>query len=452
LGSAARIVPAAVARGIPLLEDSGGAPERPSGNLRPAPRTSEATTLSARPPDAVVVGAGILGLASACELLRRRPDWAIVVIEKEPVPARHQTGRNSGVIHSGVYYAPGSLKARLCRRGRELLLGFCEEAGIPYDLCGKVIVATDDGERPALGELARRGRANGVEIEEIDADRLRELEPHCRGAAALHLRETGILDFGAVTRALAARFESAGGELLLGARVLALDERRDEVRIETTRGDLSARYLIACAGVHADALAGERASETRILPFRGDYFALRPEARRLCRNLIYPVPDPRFPFLGVHVNRRPDGEVWAGPNAVLALAKEGYRRRDLKPPDAWEALTYPGFLRLARRYWRTGALELYRDLFRRAYAAQARRYLPELEAEDLLPAPAGIRAQAVARDGSLVDDFLFARSPRAVHVRNAPSPAATSALAIAEHVVSEALAVFDEPAVQPGDV
>lgn len=390
-------------------------------------------------PDALVVGGGILGLATALELAQRRPEWRVTVLEKEPEPARHQSGRNSGVVHTGVYYAPDSLKARLCREGRNLLRGLCAEEEVAYDACGKVIVAAEAAEVPALEVLEERAAANGVLAERIGPERLRELEPHCTGVSALHLPETALVDFRLVARALARRLEGHGGELRLGTRVTGLRETAEGVRVATADGELLAGRVVACAGVHADALAGEDGGATRILPFRGDYFALRPGARRLCRNLIYPVPDPRFPFLGVHVNRRPDGQVWAGPNAVVALAREGYRRRDVDLGEAWETLSYPGFLRLVRRYWRLGALELVRDLVRSAYAAQARRYLPDLTAADLEPAPAGIRAQAVARDGSLVDDFLFSHSERILHVRNAPSPGATSSLAIARHIADRSL-------------
>jgi L-2-hydroxyglutarate oxidase LhgO len=396
--------------------------------------------------DVVVVGAGVLGLATAVELLRRRPDWAVLVLEKEAAPALHQTGRNSGVIHSGVYYAPGSLKAKLCTWGRELLIEFCDEEGVPYEVCGKVIVATDEAERPALAELHRRAMANGVPASAVDGARLRELEPHCSGVAALHLPTTGLVDFRLVAGALARRLEALGGRLLLDTRVVRIDEGVRGVRVATSRGTVGASYAVSCAGLQADRVAGTSAGGTAIVPFRGDYFALREQARRLCRNLIYPVPDPRFPFLGVHVNRRPDGEVWAGPNAVMALAREGYRRSDVNLRDAWETLSSRAFRRLVRRYWRLGLLELYRDLSRRAYAAQARRYLPELEADDLVGAPAGIRAQALAPDGTLVDDFLFVESSRVVHVQNAPSPAATSSLAIAAHIADRALSLFDADA------
>ncbi len=348
--------------------------------------------------DVAVVGGGILGLATAVEILRRRPGTGVLVLEKEREPALHQTGRNSGVIHTGVYYEPGSLKARLCTEGRRLLVAFCEEERIPYELCGKVIVAVDEGELARLDELERRAAANGVAARRIGAAALRELEPHCAGIAALHLPETGLVDYRLVARALARRLSASGGTLRCGVRVGRISESPHGVRLETTDGDVIAERVVACAGVHADDLARADGAHVRILPFRGDYFALSDEAARLCRNLIYPVPDPQFPFLGVHVNRRPDGAVWAGPNAVVALAYEGYRRRDVAPREAWRTLAYPGFLRLARRYWRLGTLEVVRDLLKSAYAAQARRYLPELRASDLSFAPAGIRAQAVTRE------------------------------------------------------
>lgn len=400
-----------------------------------------AASLPARA-DVALVGAGILGLATAAELRRRRPDWEVVVVEKEPAPALHQTGRSSGVVHTGVYYEPNSLKASLCRRGRRLLLEHCEQEDVPYDICGKVIVATEERELAALDELERRAGLNDVSAERIGPERLRELEPHCRGLAALHLSETALVDFRLVAESLARRLEAAGTPVVTGAGVDRIRELPRGLVLETSLGELEASYAIACAGVHADRLAGDHNRGSRIVPFRGDYFALRAHARSLCRNLIYPVPDPRFPFLGVHVNRRPDGQVWAGPNAVVALAREGYRRRDVSMRDAWATLAYPGFLRLARKHWRLGLREVYRDLSRSAYAAQARRYLPDLRADDLVPAPAGIRAQAVRRDGTLLDDFLFTETARMIHVRNAPSPGATSSLAIAEHIAERALASF----------
>jgi L-2-hydroxyglutarate oxidase LhgO len=395
-----------------------------------------------------VVGAGILGLATAAELLERRPGASLAVLEKEPRPALHQTGRNSCILHSGVYYPPGSLKAELCLRGRDLMVRFCEREGIPHELCGKVIVAVDESELGPLAELERRGLANGVEgLRRIGPDELRELEPHCAGIAALHLPSTGILDYRLVADALWRRIEAGGGSVRFGARVERLHDRNGSVMAETAAGELQASYAIACAGVQSDRLVaasgGDSDERTSIVPFRGDYMALRPHARHLCRNLIYPVPDARFPFLGVHVSRRPDGQVWAGPNAVLALAREGYRRRDVDLRDARDALTSRAFWRLARRYWRTGAAEVLRDVVPYAFVAAARRYLPELSVRDVEPAPAGIRAQAVNPDGTLVDDFLFVRSTRALHVKNAPSPGATSSLAIAGTIVDRALSEFE---------
>jgi L-2-hydroxyglutarate oxidase LhgO len=394
--------------------------------------------------DLAVVGAGILGLATAHELSRRRPDWSIAVLEKESAPAQHQTGRNSCVIHSGVYYAPGSFKARLCTHGRELLLRFCDERDVPYEVCGKVIVAVDPRELAALDELEHRGRANGVDgLRRIGPEELRELEPHCRALVALHVPTTGLVDYRLVAERLREGVEAAGGSVHLGAGVTTLRENAGGVRVTTTRGELEASHVVACAGLQADRLVARTSpplrDSTAIVPFRGDYFALKPEARRLCRNLIYPVPDPRFPFLGVHVSRRPGGEVWAGPNAVVALAREGYRRRDVAARDALETLRSRAFWRLARRYWRMGLAEMYRDVVRRAFAREVARYLPELRAGDLEPAPAGIRPQALRPDGTLVDDFVFAQSARVLHVQNAPSPAATSSLAIAELIADRLL-------------
>lgn len=397
--------------------------------------------------DVVVVGAGILGLATAVELLSRRPDWDVIVLEKEPSIATHQTGRNSCVIHSGVYYTPGSFKADLCVAGHRRLLHFCDAEGIPYELCGKVIVALDEGERPRLEELHRRALANGIpDAHLIDRVVLRRLEPHAAGVAALHLPSTGIVDFRRVAAALARELGERGGALLLSTAVGGIVERRSEVIVETTGGEIATSFVVACAGLQSDRVAAmatpRRGAMTQIVPFRGDYLRLRPSARELCRSLIYPVPDPRFPFLGIHANRRPDGEVWLGPNAVLALARERYRRRDVDVRDASATLRSRAFWRLARRHWRTGAGELYRDVVRRAFVAAARRYLPELAASDVDAAPAGIRAQAVAPDGTLVDDFLFDETPRTLHVVNAPSPAATSSLAIASSVADRALQIF----------
>jgi (S)-2-hydroxyglutarate dehydrogenase len=398
--------------------------------------------------DVVVVGAGILGLATAVELANRLPGRRVVVVEKDREIARHQTGRNSCVVHSGVYYAPGTLKARLCTEGRLALRDYCERKAIPYDECGKLIVATDADELPALEELRRRAEANGVPgLRRLVAKEISEIEPHCVAAAGLHIPTTAVVDFTRVAATLVDDLSALGGEVCTSAAVSAIAERGGDVRVETDRGEIEAQGVVACAGVQSDRLveaSGLRDDDrTSIIPFRGDYYSLRPEARRLCRALIYPVPDPQFPFLGVHANRRPDGAVWLGPNAVVALARDRYGRASFNRRDAWDTLSSAAFWRLARRHWRTGFGEVYRDLVPRAFVGAARRYLPELSRTDVVAAPAGIRAQAVRSDGTLVDDFLFAGSARVLHVKNAPSPGATASFAIAETIADRALASFD---------
>jgi len=357
------------------------------------------------------------------------------VLDKEPAVGTHQTGRSSGVVHRGVYYAPGSLKARLCVDGAARLLGYCEGRAIPVLRCGKVVVATDDSELPRLEELHRRSLANGVPaVELIGAERLRELEPHVAGVRALHSPETSVVDFGRVARAFADDVRSAGGEVLLGRSVDGFVRRSGATLVETSGGELEAGRVVVCGGVYADRLAALTGApaEPRIVPFRGDYVVLRPERRELVRGLVYPVPDPAFPFLGVHTTVRPDGDVWLGPNAVLALAREGYRRRDVSLRDVRDTLRTPGFRRLVRKHWRTGAAETARDLSLRLFVGAARKLLPALLTSDVVPGPAGIRAQALTPDGALVDDFVFHEADGVVHVRNAPSPGATSSLAIAE--------------------
>jgi L-2-hydroxyglutarate oxidase len=394
--------------------------------------------------DAVVVGAGILGLATARELSRRQPDWSVLVLEKEAEPALHQTGRNSCVLHAGVYYAPGSLKARLCTEGRRLLLEFCDEHGVPYEITGKLIVATGDRELVQLDELERRARANGLAgIRVLRGSALADVEPHVTATAGLHVPETGLVDFRLVAAALERELERVGCAVALSAAVSKLEETGRGVRVTTTRGPVEARVAVACAGLHSDRLAhasGASANGVSIVPFRGSYFALAPEVASRCRGLIYPVPDPRLPFLGVHVNRRPDGSVWVGPNAVLALAREGYSRRQVDLGDVREIVGSVAFWRLARRHWRAGAIEVTRELVPQLVARAVRRFLPGVTREHLLPAPAGIRAQALHADGTLADDFLFAESARALHVQNAPSPAATSSLAIARVLAERTLA------------
>ena len=393
--------------------------------------------------DVVVVGAGIIGLGTARELLLRHPRLRLCVLEKEAGPARHQTGHNSGVIHSGVYYAPGSLKARLAVAGAAAMYGYCAEKRIAAERCGKVIVAVRDEELPRLEALHQRGLANGVEgVELIDSQALREIEPCCTGVRALWVPGTGIVDYGQVAAAYAEDVRAAGGEVVLQHRVTGIAERCGRVVVTTRRGEFEARQLLACAGLHADSVArlSGGAPEPAVVPFRGDYWLLRRERSGLVRNLIYPVPDPAFPFLGVHFTRRiDDGSIWLGPNAVLAFAREGYGRATVRPRELAAAVAHGGFRRLARRYWRTGIGEMVRDLSRRALLRELRRYVPELRLADIRSGPSGVRAQALARDGTLIDDFVFeAQGGRILHVRNAPSPAATSSLAIAAAVADRA--------------
>lgn len=394
-----------------------------------------------------MVGAGILGLATARELTRRRPDWKVIVLEKESAAALHQTGRNSCVLHAGVYYAPGSLKARLCQEGRRLLLDYCDEHAVPYEITGKLIVATAERELGRLEELERRARANGLAgLRLLNGSQLREIEPSASGRAGLHVPESGLVDFRLVAAALGRELEELGCTVALSCAVTTIEETSRGVRISTARGALEARVAVACAGLQSDRVArasGADAGRVTIVPFRGSYFALAPEIASSCRGMIYPVPDPRLPFLGVHVNRRPDGAVWVGPNAVLALAREGYRRTQVDLGDVREVAGSGAFWRLARRHWRAGAVEVTRDVVPHLVARAVRRLLPGITRDHLLPAPAGIRAQALHPDGTLADDFLFAETTRTLHVQNAPSPAATSSLAIARVLAERTLAKAD---------
>jgi L-2-hydroxyglutarate oxidase LhgO len=398
-----------------------------------------------RPYDLVVIGAGIVGLATALKLLRRSPDLRLAVVEAADRVAAHQTGHNSGVVHAGLYYAPESLKARLCRSGKEQLEAYAAEHGIPIERCGKLVVALDEGERPRLEALAARGTANGVPgLELLGRDALRAHEPHASGVAALWSPTTAIVDFERVAQAMARDVRDAGGKIELARPVTAIRSRPTEIVLETPLGPLLTRNLITCTGVQADRVAGLTGyrSAARMVPFRGDYFTLTPSARDLVRGLIYPLPDPRFPFLGVHLTRRIDGAVWAGPNAVLAFARDGYRRRDLSVRDLAGALGHPGFLRLAAHHWRMGAAEMARDWSKRLFLRSLRRLVPELRLEHLAPGPSGVRAQLLARDGTLVDDFVLGGEGRILHVLNAPSPAATAALAIGDELAARAAAQF----------
>jgi L-2-hydroxyglutarate oxidase LhgO len=393
--------------------------------------------------DVAVVGAGIVGLASAVAVQRRRPGATVVVLDKEGGPARHQTGHNSGVVHSGLYYAPGSTKARLVADGRRRLERFCDERSVPYERCGKVVVAASAPEVAALAGLERRAAANGVEVERIGPARLHPLEPHVHGDAALFVPSTAITDYGAVAEALAAELVERGGELRTGwavDRVTTLDHGRT-VELGAAERRVRTRWWVNCAGLHSDRIArlahaDGPAGNVSIVPFRGEYHELVPAARHLVRHLVYPVPDPRWPFLGVHMTRMVDGSVHVGPNAVLALGREAYRG-GVQLADAGALARDRGLWRLGARYWRTGVEELARSRSRRLLLADVRRLLPEVGDEDLVRSGAGIRAQALAADGTLLDDFAFARSGRGVHVVNAPSPAATASLAIAEVVADE---------------
>lgn len=389
--------------------------------------------------DAAVIGGGIVGLATAWRLTQRKPEWSIVVIEKESTLAFHQTGRNSGVIHSGIYYRPGSLRATNCREGKRQLEEFCDEHGVAWQRTGKVIVATSDEQLPALQTIYDRGQQNAVQCEIIDANRLKELEPHCAGIRAIHVPESGIVDYPGVCSKLSELLIQHGARIKFGTKVLGLRQKTDFVRIETSLGNINAKQVINCGGLHSDRIArlsGQTMKE-RIVPFRGEYFELKPEAHHLCRTLIYPVPDPRFPFLGVHFTRMIHGGVECGPNAVLALAREGYNWRTINPRDVFESLTYPGFLRLAARNWKTGLGEIWRSISKAAFVRALQQLVPEIRSQHLVSAPAGVRAQALGLDGKLVDDFLILRHERVINVCNAPSPAATASLKIGEQVAKE---------------
>lgn len=392
----------------------------------------------------VVVGGGIVGLAVAREAGIRWPDSSVTVLEKEFAVGMHQTGHNSGVLHSGLYYKPGSLKARLCTHGASLMRAYCESKDIPIEDKGKVVVAVRQDEEARLATLHERGLANGVPgLRMISAAEFAELEPHAVGRQALYSPTTAIADYPAVCRALAEDAKSRG-ELVLGAKVVGIRQTQDGRQTVLVDGGRSGSYscdlLIACAGLQSDRVATQSGddAEPRIVPFRGEYYSLRPEARRLVRGLIYPVPDPQYPFLGVHFTPTVNGDVLVGPNAILALAREKYQRWAIRPRDTWDTLRWPGFRKLARKHWRAGASEMYRALLKRRYVSTAQQYVPDLRAEDLVPAKPGIRAQAVGRNGALVDDFWISRHGNVINVRNAPSPAATASLAIAEYICAEA--------------
>jgi (S)-2-hydroxyglutarate dehydrogenase len=401
--------------------------------------------------DIAVIGGGIIGLAAAMKTAERFPKLGLLVLEKESALARHQTGHNSGVIHGGIYYQPGSLKAETCVAGRRALLDFCDRNGIRYELCGKVIVATDEEELPRLEELFRRGRENGVPgLEMIGPERLAEIEPQARGIRAIHSPATGIIDFVQVAEAYAKKLRAAGGDILTSREVKHIIQRGGETVVQTAREEFRARWVINCGGLHCDRIArmtapresAGGAADVQIVPFRGEYYKVAPERGSLFRGLIYPVPDPRFPFLGVHFTRSIHGYVEAGPNAVLALAREGYRKTDFNLRDFWETLSFSGFRSVAKRYWRTGLEEQYRSLSKRAFTAALQRLVPAIRMDDLKPGGSGVRAQAVAADGALLDDFVIRQTGNAIHVLNAPSPGATASLAIGDRIVATAASAF----------
>lgn len=389
--------------------------------------------------DVAIIGGGIIGLATAYRLLERYPEKSVVIVEKESRLAFHQTGRNSGVLHSGVYYKPGSLRALNCRTGRIAMQEFCEAEGVEYDMCGKVIVAVEESELLRLETILARGSANGVDCEMIGSERLNELEPHVVGIQAIHVPEAGIVDFVGVCEKLGEKIRAAGAEVLLDAKVTHVEERAGSVVLQTTAGDIEADRLITCAGLQSDRVTKMTGQQrpAKIVPFRGEYYELKPEWQHLCRNLIYPVPNPQFPFLGVHFTRMAMGGVECGPNAVLAFAREGYSKFNINLRDLFESLTYPGFLRLASKHWKMGCGEMWRSFSKGAFVRALQRLIPEIQKKHIVFSPPGIRAQALQRDGSIVDDFLIQDSARVVNVCNAPSPAATAALNVGTLVVDK---------------
>ena len=403
--------------------------------------------------DLTIIGGGILGLATGLKILEAHPGTKLLIVEKEPDLARHQTGHNSGVIHSGLYYKPGSLKAQKCVAGRKELLSFCDESSVPYEICGKVVVATSQEELPRLEELYRRGVANGLDgIEMIGPEPLKEIEPHATGIKALYVPETGIIDYTKVAAAYAAKIKSGGGEIRTSTKVTGFAEHGGETTLQTTSGDYRARHLINCCGLQSDTIAkmmdagdGADSEEHRIIPFRGEYYKLAPDKHHLVHNLIYPVPDPAFPFLGVHFTRMIKGEggIEAGPNAVLAYAREGYRHTVVNAGDMWNTISFKGFWAMTGKYWRTGFGELYRSLSKAAFVKALQKLLPDITERDLVPGGSGVRAQAVSASGALVDDFVIKQSRNAIHILNAPSPGATASLAIGQSIAEMAAKNFE---------
>ncbi len=389
--------------------------------------------------DVAIIGGGIVGLATAWQLLQQRPGTTVLLIEKEKELASHQTGHNSGVIHSGIYYKPGSLRAINCREGKIALEKFCEQSDIPYERCGKVIVATDQSQLSRLEEVYQRGLANQIECEKIGKERLSELEPQVSGVAAIHVPGTGIVDYKLVARKLAEQIRDRGADIRCETRLKGLRKETASQIMLTSQGDFASRIIVTCAGLQSDRVARICGADvkTKIIPFRGEYYELKPTATHLCRNLIYPVPDPRFPFLGVHFTRMIRGGVECGPNAVLAFSREGYTKTNINCVDLIDSLTFPGFMKLSWKYWHAGLGEMWRSFSKTAFVEELKKLIPEIQASDLKPAPAGVRAQAVSSDGELVDDFLIETDERTVNVLNAPSPAATASLNIGKTIMEK---------------
>lgn len=388
--------------------------------------------------DVIIIGGGILGLSTAMHLLQKKPGIRLAILEKEDVVAKHQTGHNSGVIHSGIYYKPGSLKAKNCIEGVKRLKKYCQERAIPFENCGKLIIATDPEELPRLDELERRGIANGVAgLVKIKAEQIKEFEPHSTGIAALYSPNTAIVDFIQVANSYADEVRKLGGEIWLSQCVKSVVNLYEQYVIKTQNEEFSAKNIVNCAGIYADRIGNQTDREIngrQIIPFRGEYYELIPEKRGLVKGLIYPVPDPKFPFLGVHLSKTMSGQVEAGPNAVLALSREGYTKKDIALKDCLNYLAYPGFWKMAMRNWKIGFYELYRSYSKKAFTKALQRLIPELQESDLIPAEAGVRSQVVLPDGKMQDDFLIIQKPGITHVLNAPSPAATASLAIGDHI------------------
>jgi L-2-hydroxyglutarate oxidase len=391
----------------------------------------------------VIIGGGIVGMATAYQLLQKNPECQLIILEKEEGPAKHQTGHNSGVIHSGIYYTPGSLKAINCKRGYDLLLDFCQKEKIPYDICGKIIVATDKKELPILEHIYKKGEANGLEkIRHLSAEEIKEIEPFATGIKGIFVPQTGIVDYVKVTEKLAEKATEAGAEIRYSFKVKEIQKKGQHIQIHGDQGVEEADIAINCAGLYCDKIFKMDSGDTgdmKIIPFRGEYYLIKKERRDLVKNLIYPVPNPSFPFLGVHFTRRIDGQIEAGPNAVLAYRREGYKKSEVHIGELWESISWPGFIKVAAKYWKTGLGEIYRSYYKEAFTKALQKLIPDIQAQDLIPSGAGVRAQACLKNGTLPDDFLIKETDKMIHVLNAPSPAATSSLSIGLTVSDMAL-------------